>query len=78
MTVRNLWPGQAAEVVNGSSGATVVGSTTATNFSVPADRRVDLPGRASVLTVSTSLPFAQVTGSEPTDCQATWARCQSA
>ena len=34
MTVRNPWPGQQAEVVNGSSGAVVVGATTASTFSV--------------------------------------------
>ena len=65
MTVRNPWPGQAAEVVNGSSGATVVGSTTATNFSVPVTAGSTYLVE-QVSSPTTSLPFAQVTGSEPT------------
>ena len=50
MTVRNPWPGQQAEVVNGSSGAVVVGATTATTFSVPVTAGFVLPGRAGVVT----------------------------
>jgi Carbohydrate binding module (family 6)/Ricin-type beta-trefoil lectin domain len=65
MTVRNPWPGQQAEVVNGSSGAAVVGATTASTFSVPVTA-----GTAylieQVSSPTTSLPFAQVTGSEAT------------
>jgi Carbohydrate binding module (family 6)/Ricin-type beta-trefoil lectin domain-like len=65
MTVRNPWPGQQAEVVNGSTGAVVVGATTATNFSVPVTAGTSyLVEQPSSLT--TSLPFAQVTGSEAT------------
>jgi hypothetical protein len=65
MTVRNPWPGQQAEVVNGSTGAVVVGATTAANFSLPvtagASYLVEQPS-----SLTTSLPFAQVTGSEAT------------
>jgi hypothetical protein len=65
MTVRNPWPGQAAEVVNGSSGAVVVGSTTAPNFSVPVTAGSSYLVE-EVSSPTTSLPFAQVTGSEAT------------
>jgi hypothetical protein len=65
MTVRNPWPGQQAEVVNGSSGAVVVGATTAPTFSVPvtagSSYLVEQPSSPT-----TSLPFAQVTGSQAT------------
>jgi hypothetical protein len=65
MTVRNPWPGQQAEVVNGSSGAVVVGATTASTFSVPvtagSSYLVEQPSSST-----TSLPFAQVTGSQST------------
>jgi hypothetical protein len=65
MTVRNPWPGQQAEVVNGSSGAVVVGATTASTFSVPvtagSSYLVEQPSSPT-----TSLPFAQVTGSQAT------------
>src|SRR6202042_39434 len=65
MTVRNPWPGQQAEVVNGSSGAVVVGATTASTFSVPVTAGSSyLVEQPSSLT--TSLPFAQVTGSQST------------
>ena len=61
MTVRNPWPGQQAEVVNGSTGAVVVGATTASTFSVPvtagSSYLVEQPSSPT-----TSLPFAQVTG----------------
>ena len=65
MTVRNPWPGQQAEVVNGSSGAVVVAATTAPTFSVPvtagSSYLVEQPSSPT-----TSLPFAQVTGSQAT------------
>jgi hypothetical protein len=65
MTVRNPWPGQQAEVVNGSSGAVVVSATTASTFSVPVTAGSSyLVEQPSSLT--TSLPFAQVTGSQAT------------
>jgi hypothetical protein len=63
--VRNPWPGQQAEVVSGSSGAVVVGATTASTFSVPVTAGSSyLVEQPSSLT--TSLPFAQVTGSQAT------------
>jgi Cellulose binding domain/Putative Ig domain len=62
MTVRNPWSGQQAEVVNGSTGAVVVAPTTAATLSVPVTAGQSyLVERPSALT--TSLPFAQVTGS---------------
>jgi hypothetical protein len=65
MTVRNPWPGQDAEVVNGSTGAVVVSSTTATNFSVPVTAGnsylVEQPSSPT-----TSLTFAPVTGTPAT------------
>ena len=61
LTVRNPWPGQQAEVVDGSSGATVVAATTAATLSVPVTAGstylVEQPAAPT-----TSLPFAQVTG----------------
>jgi hypothetical protein len=65
MQVRNPWSGQAVEVVNGSSGAVVVASTTAATLSVPVTAgQTYLVERPSALT--TSLPFAQVTGVKAT------------
>ena len=65
MTVRNPWPGQQAEVVNGSSGAVVVSSTSASTFSVPVTA-----GQSYLIeqpsSPTTSLPFAQVTGTQAT------------
>ncbi len=65
MTVRNPWPGQQAEVVNGSSGAVVVGATTASTFSVPVTAGSSYLVE-QVSSPTTSLPFAQVTGSQST------------
>jgi len=65
MTVRNPWPGDQAEVVNGSTGAVVVAATTSTTFSVPVTAGSSyLIEQPSSLT--TSLPFAQVTGTQAT------------
>jgi hypothetical protein len=65
MTVRNPWPGQQAEVVNGSTGAVVVSPTTSTTLSVPVTAGSSyLIEQPSSLT--TSLPFAQVTGTQAT------------
>ena len=65
MTVRNPWPGQQAEVVNGSGGAVVVGATTASTFSVPVTAGSTYLVE-QVSSPTTSLPFAQVTGSQST------------
>jgi hypothetical protein len=63
MTVRNPWPGDQAEVVNGSTGAVVVPPTTATDFSVPvtagSSYLIEQPSSPT-----TSLLFAQVTGTQ--------------
>ena len=65
MQVRNPWPGHAVEVVNGSSNATVVASTTAATLSVPVTSgQTYLVEQPSALT--TALPFAQVTGTVAT------------
>ncbi|WP_223297235.1 glycosyl hydrolase family 95 catalytic domain-containing protein [Catenulispora acidiphila] len=65
MTVRNPWPGKQAEVVNGSSGAVVVAATTNGTLSVPVTAgSTYLVEQPSALT--TSLPFAQVTGTKAT------------
>jgi hypothetical protein len=65
MSVRNPWPGQQAQVVNGSSGATVVAATTAATLSVPVTAGstylVEQPSAPT-----TGLPFAQVTGTKAT------------
>jgi len=61
MTVRNPWPGQQAEVVNGSTGAVVVSPTTTSTLTVPVTAGQSyLVQRPSAPT--TSLPLAQVTG----------------
>jgi Carbohydrate binding module (family 6) len=68
MTVRNPWPGQQAEVVNGSSGAVVVSPTSSATFSVPVTAGqsylVEQPSAPT-----TSLPFAQVTGTKATSAK---------
>jgi Carbohydrate binding module (family 6)/F5/8 type C domain/Glycosyl hydrolase family 95 catalytic domain len=68
MTVRNPWSGQQAEVVNGSTGAVVVSPTTAATLSVPvmagASYLVEQPSSPT-----TSLPFAQVTGTQATSAR---------
>ncbi|HEY6790450.1 MAG TPA: carbohydrate-binding protein [Trebonia sp.] len=65
MTVRNPWPGSQAEVVNGSTGAVVVAATTSATLSVPVTAgSTYLIEQPSSLT--TSLPFAQVTGTQAT------------
>ncbi|MFI0719427.1 fascin domain-containing protein [Streptomyces sp. NPDC021224] len=65
MRVRNPWPGQAIRVVNGSSGAVVVSSTTAGTISVPVSS-----GQSYLVertgTPTSSLPYAQVGGSPAT------------
>jgi hypothetical protein len=61
MTVRNPWPGQQAEVVNGATGAVVLAPTTAATLAVPVTAGQSyLVQRPSAPT--TALPFAQVTG----------------
>lgn len=65
MTVRNPWQGQQAEVVNGSTGAVVVAPTSSSTFSVPVTA-----GQSYLIeqpsSPTTSLPFAQVTGTRAT------------
>jgi hypothetical protein len=68
MTVRDPWPGQQAEVVNGSTGAVVVSPTSATTFGVPVTAGdsylIEQPSSPT-----TSLPFAQVTGTQATSAK---------
>jgi hypothetical protein len=65
ITVRNPWSGSQAEVVNGSTGAVVVAATTASTFSVPVTSGDSyLVEQPSSLT--TSMTFAQVTGTQAT------------
>ena len=65
MTVRNPWPGQQAQVVNGSTAAVVVSPTSNATLSVPVTAGqsylVEQPSSPT-----TSLPFAQVTGTKAT------------
>jgi hypothetical protein len=65
MTVRNPWPSQQAEVVNGSTGAVVVAATTSATLSVPvtagSSYLIEQPSSPT-----TSLSFAQVTGTQAT------------
>jgi hypothetical protein len=68
MTVRNPWSGQQAEVVNGSTGTVVVAPTAAATLSVPVTAGqtylVEQPSSPT-----TSLPFAQVTGTQATSAK---------
>ncbi|MBS2966994.1 putative Ig domain-containing protein, partial [Actinocrinis puniceicyclus] len=65
LSVRNPWPGQQAEVVNGSSGAVVVAASSAATLSVPvAAGSSYLVEQVSAPT--TALAFAQVTGTRAT------------
>ncbi|GAA2065144.1 hypothetical protein GCM10009839_90940 [Catenulispora yoronensis] len=65
LSVRNPWPGQQAEVVNGSSGAVVVGATTAGTLSVPVSAGSTYLVE-QVSSPTTALPYAQVTGTKAT------------
>jgi hypothetical protein len=64
LTVRNPWPGRQAEVVNGATGAVVVGATTNATLSVPVAAAAYLVEQPSAPT--TSLAYAQVTGTRAT------------
>ncbi|WP_103885020.1 fascin domain-containing protein [Actinacidiphila yanglinensis] len=65
MKVRSPWPGQAVQVVNSSSNAVVVPSTTASTISVPVTS-----GQSYLVeevgSPTTSLPYAQVSGTPAT------------
>ncbi|NUS17149.1 MAG: hypothetical protein HOY69_38110 [Streptomyces sp.] len=68
MRVRNPWPGQAIQVVNGSSGAVVVSSTTAGTVNVPVSSGQSyLVERTS--TPTSSLAYAQVGGTPATSAK---------
>jgi hypothetical protein len=68
MTVRNPWSGQQAEVVNGATGTVVVSPTSSATLSVPVTAGqsylVEQPSSPT-----TSLPFAQVTGTQTTSAK---------
>ncbi|HEV2376836.1 MAG TPA: SGNH/GDSL hydrolase family protein [Streptosporangiaceae bacterium] len=68
MTVRNPWPGQQAEVVNGSTSAVVVSPTSATTFGIPV-KAGDSYLIEQPASPTTSLPFAQVTGTKATSAK---------
>jgi hypothetical protein len=68
MAVRNPWPGQQTEVVNGSSGAVVVAPTTAATLSVPVTAGSSYLVE-QVSNPTTSLPFAQITGIQATSAK---------
>ena len=65
ITMRSPWPGQSVMVVDGGSGATVLGASTNSQFTIPAQS-----GHSYLVELSaspfTSLPFASVTGSPAT------------
>ncbi|WP_327288198.1 hypothetical protein [Streptomyces sp. NBC_01198] len=65
MRVRNPWPGQQIQVVNGSSGAVVVASTTAGTINVPVSSGQSYLVQRTA-SPTTSLPYAQVGGSPAT------------
>jgi hypothetical protein len=65
LRVRSPWAGQSVEVVNGSTGAVVIAGTTAATINIPVTAgQAYLVQRTSAR--STSLPFAQVTGTQAT------------
>jgi hypothetical protein len=65
LTVRNPWPGQQAEVVNGATGRVIVAPSTAATLAFPAvsggSYLVEQPASPT-----TSYPFAEVTGTPAT------------
>jgi hypothetical protein len=65
MQVRSPWPAQSVQVVNGSTGAVVVASTTASPLTIPV-----IAGTSYLVeptaNPTAALPFAQVTGSPAT------------
>jgi len=65
LTVRNPWPGQQAEVVNGATGRVIVAPSTAATLAFPAvsggSYLVERPASPT-----TSYPFAEVTGTPAT------------
>ena len=65
INIRSPWPGQAVTVVDGSSGATVVGSQTNATFSIPVQA-----GKSYLVELTSSpttgLPFASISGSAAT------------
>ncbi|MEU6853098.1 hypothetical protein ABZ901_24605 [Actinacidiphila alni] len=65
MRVRSPWPGQSVQVVNGSSNAVVVQPTTAGTLNVPVSAGQSYLVE-QVASPTTSLPFAQVSGSPAT------------
>jgi hypothetical protein len=65
MKVRDPWPGQAVQVVNASGNAVVVPSTTAGTFDVPVGAGQSYLVE-KVAAPTTSLPYAQVSGSPAT------------
>lgn len=68
MTIRNPWPGQRAQVVDGRTGRIVVPPTTASDFSLSTRRGgtylVEQPSHPI-----TALPFSPVTGTPSTSAQ---------
>jgi hypothetical protein len=65
ITVRSPWPGQSVTVVDGTSGATVVGAQSGATFTIPAQTgKSYLVEQTSAPT--TGLPFAGVSGSPAT------------
>jgi hypothetical protein len=68
ISMRSPWPGQAVTVVDGSSGATVVGSQSNATFSIPVQA-----GHSYLVELTssptTSLPFASISGSPATSAK---------
>jgi hypothetical protein len=68
INIRSPWPGQAVTVVDGSSGATVVGSQSNATFSIPVQA-----GKSYLVELTssptTALPFASISGSAATSAK---------
>jgi len=68
ISIRSPWPGQAVTVVDGASGATVVGSQSSATFSIPVQA-----GKSYLVELTssptTSLPFASISGSTATQAK---------
>jgi hypothetical protein len=68
MTIRNPWPGQQAQVVDGRTGRIVIPPTTSSDFTLTTQRGgtylVERPSQPT-----TALPFAPVTGTAATAAQ---------
>jgi hypothetical protein len=63
--IRNPWPGEDVEVINGSTNAAVVSPTTASTFTIPVSAGSSYLVEPTT-NLTTALSYAEITGSVPT------------